>query len=193
MLDQPMTGSIASPLISNRLRPMANPRKLALAFGVLTLVAATAISAKWNEKTLLVNGTPSEPIGIFGRVKLAPQVGQLIAFKAPAGAFPYADRRLGYLHRIPMLKTIAGVAGDQICTVTGRLVINGHDLAPIIAADQEGRALPHWTRCRVLRRGEVFVFSARVPNSFDSRYFGPVPTASIRGVYAPLLTLGKAR
>ena len=32
---------------------------------------------------------------------------------------------------------------------------------------------------RSLGGDEVFVFSARVPNSFDSRYFGPVPTGSM--------------
>ncbi len=35
---------------------------------------------------------------------------------------------------------------------------------------------------------EYFVFSNRVPNSFDSRYFGPISRAAILGVYRPLVT-----
>ncbi len=35
---------------------------------------------------------------------------------------------------------------------------------------------------------EYFVFSDRVPNSFDSRYFGPISRAAIIGVYRPLFT-----
>jgi type IV secretory pathway protease TraF len=35
---------------------------------------------------------------------------------------------------------------------------------------------------------EYFVFSDRVANSFDSRYFGPISKAAIIGVYRPLIT-----
>ena len=176
-----------------RPRRSTSPWTTVFAMSALALCVATATSSIWARRTLLINATASEPLGLYARVGGGAAAGRIVAFDAPAAAFPYADHHLGYLHRVPMLKTIAGVAGDQICTLTGRLVINGHDLAPIIAADKEGRALPHWASCRALEGGEVFVFSARVPNSFDSRYFGPVPTASILGVYAPLLTLGKAR
>jgi type IV secretory pathway protease TraF len=67
-------------------------------------------------------------------------------------------------------------------------VINGRDLAPIASRDGEGRALPRWTACRQLGPDELFVFSARVPNSFDSRYFGPVSRTAVMGVFNPLLT-----
>lgn len=174
-------------------RRSASPWTKAPAASVLALCVATATSSIWASRTLLINATASEPLGLYARVAGAAAVGRIVAFYAPPAAFPYAERHLGYLRRVPMLKTIAGVAGDQICTARGRLVINERDLAPIVAIDREGRTLPHWSACRMLRGDEVFVFSARVPNSFDSRYFGPVPRGSILGVYAPLLTVGKAR
>jgi type IV secretory pathway protease TraF len=31
------------------------------------------------------------------------------------------------------------------------------------------------------------MFSDRVPNSFDSRYYGPVQRAAMLGVYVPLM------
>ena len=49
------------------------------------------------------------------------------------------------------------------------------------------RTLPVWRGCRALRRGEFFVFSNRIPNSFDSRYYGPVTQAQILGVFQPLM------
>jgi type IV secretory pathway protease TraF len=30
---------------------------------------------------------------------------------------------------------------------------------------------------------EIFVFSARAPNSFDSRYYGPIHRADVLGSY----------
>src|SRR5262245_48920946 len=41
-------------------------------------------------------------------------------------------------------------------------------------------AMPTWQGCRVLQTGEVLVL-ANHPASFDSRYFGPLHTASIMG------------
>jgi type IV secretory pathway protease TraF len=40
--------------------------------------------------------------------------------------------------------------------------------------------MPFWQGCRVLQTGEVFVLADH-PGSFDSRYFGPLDTASIAG------------
>jgi conjugative transfer signal peptidase TraF len=187
-----MSSSALSLTPLSRPRRSTSPWTTALALSTLALCAATATSSIWARRTLLINGTASEPLGLYARVEAAAGAGRIVAFNAPPAAFPYADHHLSYLHQVPMLKTVAGVAGDRVCTSAGRLMINGRDLAPIVAFDREGRALPHWIDCRVLRPGEVFVFSGRVPNSFDSRYFGPVPAASILGVYAPLLTLGKA-
>ncbi|MDH3770929.1 MAG: S26 family signal peptidase [Nitrospirota bacterium] len=43
-----------------------------------------------------------------------------------------------------------------------------------------------WTACQVLGADRYFAFSDWVPNSFDSRYFGPVDADEITGVYRPL-------
>jgi conjugative transfer signal peptidase TraF len=137
---------------------------------------------------VLINTTPSEPPGLYAASAAPVRVGAIIAFKAPSAAFPYADRKLGYLHRISMLKAVAAGPGDSVCTAADHLVINGRDLAPIASRDGEGRALPRWTACRQLGPDELFVFSARVPNSFDSRYFGPVSRTAVMGVFNPLLT-----
>jgi type IV secretory pathway protease TraF len=117
----------------------------------------------------------------------APAVGRIIAFRAPASAFPYADGRMEYLHRIPILKQIAAGEGDVVCMRSGALSINGRWRAPVLARDPRGALLPQWRGCRALTEGEFFVFSDRIPNSFDSRYYGPVKTADIVGVFEPVL------
>lgn len=154
-------------------------------------VVLAGLTVSTSRPIVLVNTTPSEPAGVYVRTDLALAPGQIIAFKAPAAAFPYADDRLKYLHRVPMLKAIAAGAGDDVCTRSGRLRINGRDLAGIADKDSRGAALPHWSGCRQMAPGELFVFSDRVPNSFDSRYFGPISVQAVIGVYRRLsLRLG---
>jgi conjugative transfer signal peptidase TraF len=154
----------------------------------LSIAVAIAMAALLaTVPQVLINTTPSEPEGLYRRTGEPAAVGRLVAFKAPAAAFPYADAHLAYLRRVPMLKAVAAGPGDQVCARDGRLVIAGRDRGPIAWADLEGRALPHWNGCRRLGSGELFVFSARVPNSFDSRYFGPIDRQDVLGVYTPLV------
>lgn len=138
---------------------------------------------------VLINTTASEPRGLYLKTRDDPGRGRLVAFPAPPAAFPYADRRLAYLHRTPLLKAVAAGPGDQVCTLNGQLAIGGQVRARIVQRDRYGIALPHWTGCRRLAPDELFVFSDRVPNSFDSRYFGPIRRGAVLGVYAPLVVL----
>ena len=159
--------------------------RMAVAVGAVVVVG---LGATWLGRPLvLLNTTSSEPVGLYLASPNRLCVGQIVAFRAPPAAFPYADARLAYLHRTPMLKAIAAAVGDHVCTVAGRLRINGWDRSPVVARDSRGARLPHWLGCRRLTSGEVFVFSDHVPNSFDSRYFGPVSTRAILGTYRPLL------
>jgi conjugative transfer signal peptidase TraF len=161
-----------------------------VAFAAITLAAATAATVFDPTRPLILfNTTPSEPAGLYLASPTPISVGQIVAFSAPPDAFPYADGHLAFLHRVPLLKAVAARAGDVVCTATGRLTINGRDRGPIASRDSRGVALPRWRGCRALEPGEVFVFSNRVPNSFDSRYFGPVSVHAVIGVYRPLTAL----
>jgi conjugative transfer signal peptidase TraF len=147
-----------------------------------------ALAAIVPQPSILWNDTSSEPKGLYIRIAARPSTGRIIAFNAPAPAFPYADDRMGYLHRIPILKQIAAGEGDVVCERAGELSINGRARAPGFAHDLRGRRLPQWNGCRKLAKDEFFVFSDRIPNSFDSRYYGPVKAAEIIGVFEPVAT-----
>lgn len=142
---------------------------------------------------VLFNTTPSEPLGLYARTDLPPGPGRLIAFRAPPAAFPYAESHLAYLHRVPLLKSVAAGPGDQVCAAGDVLTINGQPRGVISERDGQGRALPHWRECRILADGELFALANHVPNSFDSRYFGPVATTSVIGVFRPLWLLKEGR
>ena len=167
--------------------PGARSHKPIAAVAALCAILALA-TAGTAHPVVLINTTPSEPVGLYLATSAPLTPGRLIAFRAPAAAFPYADARLSYLRRVPLLKAVAAVAGDDVCSTGMRLSVNGRDQGRIVERDARGVALPHWRGCRRLTPGEVFVLSARAPNSFDSRYFGPVPMSAVIGVYRAFLT-----
>jgi conjugative transfer signal peptidase TraF len=177
-----MTASlVSSPTPSPRIAGWGPVAGLSIAAAIATAALLATVPQ------VLINTTASEPEGFYWRIGEPAAVGRLVAFKAPAAAFPYAEAHLAYLRRVPMLKTVAAGPGDQVCARDRRLVIAGRDRGAIAWTDREGRALPHWNGCRRLGPRELFVFSDRVPNSFDSRYFGPIDPQGVLGVYAPLM------
>jgi conjugative transfer signal peptidase TraF len=158
--------------------------------GALTMATAIGWAPTLNRPPeMLVNTTPSEPLGVYLYAPQPVQKGRIVAFRAPPSALPYIDRALPSLRTRPLLKAVAAGPGDEVCTTSGVLVINGQRLAPIIDHDRAGRMLPHWLGCRRLAPNELFVFSSRVPNSFDSRYYGPVRMTDVLGVYVLIATM----
>jgi type IV secretory pathway protease TraF len=53
--------------------------------------------------------------------------------------------------------------------------------------DTQGRTLPRYRGCVTLETSEVFVLGPH-PQSFDSRYFGPIATTDIQATATPLWT-----
>lgn len=143
--------------------------------------------ARGHHGLILINETPSEPQGLYVRHREPIRRGTIVAFLAPPAAFPYADRRASYLRTVPIIKAVAAIAGDHVCTEGDALIIDGVRRASIRSHDSGGALLPRWIACRDLRPGELFVYSDRVSNSFDSRYYGPVSVARVQ-TYRPLIT-----
>ena len=171
------------PVAAHSIRSNSRSGPLIILGGVAVSVAALVCA---GSPQILINHTPSEPLGPYWRIHTPPAVGALVAFKAPPAAFPYADQRLSYLRGELMLKAVAAGPGDRVCTTGASLAINGVMRGRIVERDGQGRRLPRWRGCRRLQPGELFVFSNRVPNSFDSRYFGPISVRSVTGVYRRL-------
>ena len=87
---------------------------------------------------------------------------------------------LGYVG-LPLIRAFTG-AGFR---VNGRL--EPHTLP--VAVDTRGRSMSHYPYGKyVVRANEVWLYSPYHPQSFDSRYFGPVSMASVRSEIVPLWT-----
>ena len=131
---------------------------------------------------LLYNHTPSVPLGWYIYQNKRVERGNLAAFRLPRSAHRYAMQR-GESTDILLLKPIAAIAGDHVSTLNNELRINGTFVCTIPTCDTQGRMLPRWHDSRVLQNVELFFYSAQIPNSFDSRFFGPIHTDDVLGVY----------
>ncbi|ARR57684.1 hypothetical protein HY78_29750 (plasmid) [Rhizorhabdus wittichii DC-6] len=161
----------------------------AVLWGLTPVAAAAAAVAALPHPVVLYNPSPSIPTGYYVRSGEEPGKGRLIAFHVPALGRDYANAYVPYLMRGSIIKPIVASAGDTVCTTGPEgLTINGEAVAGIVDRDPRGVQLPHWRACRRLRQDEYFVLSTRIPNSFDSRYYGPVSRTEIIGTFRPIST-----
>ncbi|MDT4861198.1 conjugative transfer signal peptidase TraF [compost metagenome] len=112
--------------------------------------------------------------------------GDLVLFQLPPEAMALAAQR-GYLPAsVPLLKTVAAVAPQCVCVRRDQVLVDGQVVARRLRQDRQGRALPAWRACRHLVGDELFLLSTANPESFDSRYFGPVSARAVIGRAQPL-------
>jgi conjugative transfer signal peptidase TraF len=139
-------------------------------------------------KPLLVfNATASAPIGFYRVLPLRPlQRGDLVLARTPVSVRSLAAERHYVPLKVPLVKRIAAMAGATVCAAGRAIIIDGRYVADRASADRQGRPLPAWTGCRVLAADEIFLLMEDVPDSFDSRYFGPVLVDAVIGRLSPL-------
>jgi conjugative transfer signal peptidase TraF len=163
------------------------PRIVAI---IASAIAIAGLAAPLSHPPRLIwNATASAPIGLYEvRSQSTFTRGELVLVRPPQWVRIFAAAR-GYLpDTVPMVKRIAAENGDIVCRERDAITINGRVVAHALLADREGRALPTWSGCHKLGDGEIFLLMDGVRASFDSRYFGPVPTTAIVGKVVPLWT-----
>jgi len=144
---------------------------------------------------LRINTSPSLPRGFY--VTSSQPTATLVEF-CPAEPFASLAILRGYRDSgacpdgaAPLMKPAVARSGDVVDISGQGIAVNGR-LVPNTAprtSDTLGRPLSQWPfgRYRVAP-GTVWVASSYHPRSFDSRYFGPIPTIAIRDRLRPLLT-----
>ncbi|WP_019960592.1 S26 family signal peptidase [Woodsholea maritima] len=162
-------------------------RTLFLAGVALCLIGASA--AVRSDPILIWNASASVPVGVYFVTPLRdPRVGDLAVVRPPEELSNWLVAR-GYLGRdAPLLKQIAGLPGAEFCRFGITITIDGARVATARTTDRNGRPLPVWSGCRVLREGEVFFLNRREPASLDGRYFGPLDADTIIGRAVPVWT-----
>ena len=143
------------------------------------------------------NPTPSLPRGLYLATSEGPARGRLAVICLPGAA-----SRLGLRRRYlrpgncptgarPVLKRLVGMQGDRVVVDVGGVEINGHRLPASAPRSRDAAGRPLTPYCRTVRLAtdEWWLFAART-DSWDSRYYGPVPGRCLRTIVRPLLTWG---
>lgn len=135
---------------------------------------------------LVWNVSASAPIGLYRVLPGKPVRGDLVLVQAPGSLRQLAADR-GYLpSNVPLVKRIVAAGDDVVCAAGDAISINGRVVAERLARDRLGRPLPSWSGCHLLDGGEAFPLMEGIADSFDGRYFGPIPTSAIIGRLVPL-------
>ena len=174
---------------------MNGQRKRALAV-LAAPAAAVTVALGAGLAGIRINASPSLPMGLY-RITSDPAA-SLVEFCPPALHDQDSARR-GYRATgvcpdgaAPLLKPVIARAGDVVEVSAGGIAVNGRLLphtAPLVA-DSKGRKLRPWPAGRYLvAEGTIWLASSYNDYSYDSRYFGPVPTAAILHRLRPICTL----
>ncbi len=151
--------------------------------GVLVLVGAVILTARFDP-VLIFNASPSVPTGFYRRTDASPARGAFVTVRAATVSPDYARMRRFSDASDRFIKRVAAGSGEIVCA-DGDSVTIGSLVLVRASHDSLGRTLPHWTGCRTLAADEVFLIGD-TPDSFDSRYWGPVTTSMIDGVWVLL-------
>ncbi len=124
----------------------------------------------------------SAPVGLYWVLPGATlRRGDMAVAWPPAAARQLAARRRYLPLGVPLVKRVAGVAGDTICAADRTVLVDRKPVAVRRLADAAGRPLPAWRGCFTLGPGSVFLLMRESPDSFDGRYFGATSEREIVG------------
>ena len=158
-------------------------------------VAIAGIGGAFQLGGIRVNASSSLPIGLYRTT--SDKSARLIEF-CPMEPFASMSASRRYRGKgncpdgaEPLMKPIVAVAGDTVEASWRGVAVNGK-LLPNSAThpfDTKNRPLQCWPLGTYrVAPSTVWVISSFNARSFDSRYFGPVPIASIRCHLRPFLT-----
>lgn len=147
-----------------------------------------------------INLSPSMPVGLYRSRALAGsgtglRRGVIVAACLPEQVVAWGRAR-GYVPRgrcpdgaAPVGKPIFAVAGDTV-TATESGLGRDRGLVPdtrSLARDRAGRSLPRLAPGSYpVEPGQLWLVSTYVAASWDSRYYGPVPSARVIAILQPL-------
>lgn len=138
---------------------------------------------------LVWNASASVPIGLYLVTPASSHhIGELVLVRPPEALAAFLDKR-GYLARgVPLLKRVLALPGQTVCRIGRTITVDGLAMGHALDGDHLGRTLPGWQGCWIVADHEVFLMNWQSENSFDGRYFGPLPATTIVGRADPLWT-----
>ncbi len=165
-------------------------RRRSLATISVAALAAICIPPVIRGPTIMLwNASASVPEGLYMVQPSAPlHVGDLAVSTLPDGAQRLAADRQYLPDNVLLIKPVAATSGSEICRHGLELLVDGVRVGDARPDDRRHRPMPDWQGCRAVTSSEIFLMNPAVPDSFDGRYFGPIPRGLVKGRAFPLLT-----
>jgi conjugative transfer signal peptidase TraF len=140
-------------------------------------------------KRLIWNASASAPVGLYRVVPVDRiDVTDLAVVMPPDELASFLDERRYLPKGLPLLKRVLALNGTEVCRTGTDIIAYGMSYGQARERDSQGRPLPVWQGCRHIVEGEAFFMNWNAPDSFDSRYFGPLPLTTVIGRAIPLWT-----
>ena len=161
-----------------------------ICFVMVFLLLANIFNVKWN-------GTSSMPIGFYRKIKdVKFQKGDIAAACLPSDIAKEGIKNGYIMHgacengSIPVVKQIIAVPSDHVQLTPQAIIVNGVSyLAPSLILDHNCKVIKRFVEYRIFSpAGGYWLYGANSPIlSWDSRFFGPVQSSNIIGVYKKFL------
>jgi conjugative transfer signal peptidase TraF len=187
--------------MTRRTTTRAEKRRLIIAVAAVAGLSAASVTAA-RTVGLWVNTTDSMPMGFWietasgGDLPHSPRSGDVVLLCLPDTPSLRVGQDRGYIAPGPcptgqevVLKPVAAAAGDDIIVASAGVSVNGHRISNSaqLASDSRGRPLhPFPAGTYRVPPGDLWLVSGHNAQSFDSRYFGPIPETLVRTNVRPL-------
>jgi conjugative transfer signal peptidase TraF len=146
---------------------------------VLLAALATISAASVAGRFFVWNLSPSLPRGLYVVSRQGvPRRGAIVSFPPPPDAAALITRRSYLPSGVSLIKFVVALPGDTIRVDQDDVMANGQLLGHVATCDSAGRVLVPFLFEGRVPMGHAFVATS-APLSFDSRYFGFVPIASL--------------
>lgn len=179
------------------LRQLEGARRPIAAIAGIAFAAMILIAAGHAFGILISNTDSAAPAGVYRVVGHDISRGNLVAACLPI-AIAQEGLARGYLRTggcpgdaEPVDKMVGAVAGDTVDIERRWVAVNGERFAhsATVSRDSAARPLAHvpWGK-RTVAPNQIWLFGFNDRRSWDSRYFGPIPAANVRGKLETVLT-----
>lgn len=166
---------------------LAPPNRIVVGLAATGLVALAWAMLRTPSVHVIYNASASMPTGWY-RITPSASVkpADAVLVQLPAAAADLAATR-GYLPAdVPLIKQVFATSPSRVCIRASQVMVDDREVAKWHPHDRVGRSLPKWSGCRALAEDEIWLLSPDHPDSFDSRYFGPITLDAVLGIAEPL-------
>jgi conjugative transfer signal peptidase TraF len=181
---------VAATILSRKIKvncTLRNRRVLIIMAVVLLIFSAFQTLATNMKPCYYINLSRSVPLGLY---RIIPpddlKAGDLVILDPPQGVCSLIYNRRWLPAGWPLFKHVGALPGDTYCILDNSLFINDTHIGPVLDRDSEGMALSYMKGCRVVEPNTFLPVSTHIKTSFDGRYFGAVPLASVKGKALPV-------